>query len=130
MGKTDLPKQFLMLGKKPILVHTIEQFIVCNEIDNIIVAVPDSWINYTLDIINKYCKNDRVTVIAGGQSRNETILNYYDINILSEIIAWATNGDGAKVKVENSSFSGSIAANLLWLSSDGTTSISDEVYFE
>ena len=54
------------------------------------------------------------------------ILKAPNINILSEIIAWATNDDGAKVKVEKSSFSGSIAANLLWLSSDGTTSISDE----
>ena len=69
---------------------------------------------------------DHVNKLMFEFGRNETILNYYDINILSEIIAWATNGDGAKVKVENSSFSGSIAANLLWLSSDGTTSISDE----
>ena len=69
---------------------------------------------------------DHVNKLMFEFGRNETILNYYDINILSEIIAWATNDDGAKVKVENSSFSGSIAANLLWLSSDGTTSISDE----
>lgn len=75
MGKTDLPKQFLMLGQKPILVHTIEQFIISNYIDYIVVAVPENWINYTLDIINKYCKNDRVTVIAGGKNRNETIFN-------------------------------------------------------
>ena len=75
MGKTDLPKQFLMLGKKPILVHTIEQFVICNDIDYIVVAVPENWINYTLDIVNKYCKNDRVTVIAGGKNRNETIFN-------------------------------------------------------
>lgn len=69
---------------------------------------------------------DHVNKLMFEFGRNETILNYYDINILSEIIAWATDDDGAKVKVENSSFSGSIAANLLWLSSDGTTSISDE----
>ena len=75
MGKTDLPKQFLMLGQKPILVHTIEQFIICNDIDYVVVAVPENWINYTLDIVNKYCKNDRVAVIAGGKSRNETIFN-------------------------------------------------------
>ena len=75
MGKTDLPKQFLMLGQKPILVHTIEQFIISNMIDYIVVAVPENWVNYTLDIINKYCKNDRVSVIAGGKNRNETIMN-------------------------------------------------------
>ena len=51
MGKTDLPKQFLMLGQKPILVHTIEQFIICNDIDYVIVAVPENWINYTINIV-------------------------------------------------------------------------------
>lgn len=75
MGKTDLPKQFLMLGEKPILIHTLEQFIVADNIDHIVVAVPETWINYTKDIIEKYCKDNRVTVIQGGQNRNETIFN-------------------------------------------------------
>ena len=75
MGKTDLPKQFLMLGEKPILVHTIEQFIICKDIDYIVVAVPENWIRYTTDIVNKYFKNERVSVIAGGKSRNDTIFN-------------------------------------------------------
>lgn len=75
MGKTDLPKQFLMLGEKPILIHTVEQFIIADKIDHIIIAVPESWINYTKDIIDKYCKDDRINVIQGGKSRNETIFN-------------------------------------------------------
>lgn len=75
MGKTDLPKQFLMLGQKPVLIHTLDQFITSNEIDKIIVAVPADWINYTIDIINEYTNNDKIVVIAGGKNRNETILN-------------------------------------------------------
>ena len=75
MGKTDLPKQFLMLGEKPILIHTLEQFIIADKIDHIVVAVPENWINYTKDIIDKYCNDDRISVIQGGQNRNETIFN-------------------------------------------------------
>lgn len=75
MGKTDLPKQFLMLGEKPILIHTVEQFIIADKIDYIVIAVPENWINYTKDIIDKYCSDDRITVIQGGKSRNETIFN-------------------------------------------------------
>lgn len=75
MGKTDLPKQFLMLGEKPILIHTVEQFIVSDKIDHIVIAVPETWINYTKDIIDKYCKDDRISIIQGGQNRNETIFN-------------------------------------------------------
>lgn len=75
MGKLDLPKQFLMLGEKPIIIHTIEQFIVADKIDHIIVAVPETWINYTRDIVDKYCKDDRIVVIKGGEYRNDTIVN-------------------------------------------------------
>lgn len=75
MGKTDLPKQFLMLGDKPIIIHTVEQFIIAEKIDQIVIAVPENWINYTKDIIDKYCKDDRIHVIQGGKSRNETVLN-------------------------------------------------------
>ena len=79
MGKTDLPKQFLMLGEKPIIIHTIEQFLISASIDEIIVAVPQNWISYTQDIIEKYCKSDRIHIIQGGSNRNETIMNvcYY-----------------------------------------------------
>ena len=75
MGKTDLPKQFLMLGEKPIIIHTIEQFLISPAIDEIVVGVPENWIDYTKDIIEKYCKDDRIHVIEGGKNRNGTIMN-------------------------------------------------------
>ena len=31
----DKPKQFLMLGNKPIIIHTIEKFLRCQEIDEL-----------------------------------------------------------------------------------------------
>lgn len=76
MGRTELPKQFLKIGEKPIIIHTIEQFIISNKIDKIIVATPESWKSYTEDVINKYYSNeDRIDIIIGGQTRNETIMN-------------------------------------------------------
>lgn len=75
MGKTDLPKQFLTLGTKPIIIHTIEQFLISKDIDRIIVAVPNNWISYTQDLVDKYCKDDRIIIIQGGSDRNGTIMN-------------------------------------------------------
>ena len=76
MGKTDLPKQFLMLGEKPIIVHTIEQFMLSDKIEHVIVAVPSNWLSYMQDIKEKYFANiDYVHVVEGGTSRNETIMN-------------------------------------------------------
>ena len=31
MGGTDTPKQFLPLGKKPVIIHTIEKFVTLNK---------------------------------------------------------------------------------------------------
>lgn len=75
MGKTDLPKQFLSLGGRPIIVHTIEQFLISPLIEKVVVAVPENWINYTKDIVEKYCPNDKIEVIKGGTDRNGTIMN-------------------------------------------------------
>ena len=53
MGKMDLPKQFLLLGEKPIIIHTIEQFLISANIDEIVVAVPQNWVSYTEDFVEK-----------------------------------------------------------------------------
>lgn len=75
-GNKDLPKQFMMLSDKPIIIHTIEQFVINKDIDKIIVCTPKNWISYTEDLIKKYIKNnDNIEVTAGGSTRNESIIN-------------------------------------------------------
>lgn len=76
MGNAEVPKQFLSLGEKPILIHTIEKFIIIDEFDKIIVLTPKAFLNHTKDLIKKYIKdNDKIVVIEGGSTRNDTILN-------------------------------------------------------
>ena len=75
----DKPKQFLMLGSKPIIIHTIEKFILSPEIDEIYVGVHPDWIDYTEDLIEKYIKSDKkVILVPGGTDRNSTIFNIID----------------------------------------------------
>lgn len=75
MGNTDMPKQFLMLGSKPIVIHTIEQFLINSNISKIIVCCPKDWITYMTDLLDKYIPNSGVEVVEGGATRNETIIN-------------------------------------------------------
>ncbi len=76
MGNVEKPKQFMEIGGKPIIIHTIEKFIMYPELDKIIVLSPKAWIRYTQDIINKYInKKEDVVVIEGGATRNETVMN-------------------------------------------------------
>lgn len=83
MGGTDTPKQFLTLGNKPVIVHTIEKFVINDKIDKIIVLTPKNFINHTNHLIDKYISSsDDIIVIEGGQTRNDTILN--SINYIDE----------------------------------------------
>ncbi len=76
MGVSDTPKQFLEIKGKPILNHTIEKFLPNPRFEKIIVLSPKKWVHHTKEIIRKHTgKTDRVAVIEGGATRNETIMN-------------------------------------------------------
>lgn len=79
MGNVPLPKQFLMLGSKPIIIHTVEKFILNAEFELILISTPEAWIDYTKDILKKYeIYDNRIRVIAGGKERNDTLQNAID----------------------------------------------------
>ena len=58
MGNTELPKQFLKLGHKPIFIHTVEQFILNKRIEKIISLL---WV---------YGKS-----VSGNKLRKEKVIN-------------------------------------------------------
>lgn len=72
MGNTQKPKQFLNLGSKPILIHTIEKFSIFDDFEQVIVLTPKEWINYTKDLISNYDFNN-VVVVEGGELRIDTV---------------------------------------------------------
>ena len=76
MGNVEKPKQFMEVGKKPIIIHTIEKFVVHPQFEKIIVLSPKAWLNYTKDVIRKYIRDhEKIDVIEGGVTRNDTIMN-------------------------------------------------------
>lgn len=76
MGNVPLPKQFLELDSKPILVHTLEKFLLTKEFDKVYIATPQKWVAHTKDTLMKHNINDnRIEIIAGGKDRNESIMN-------------------------------------------------------
>ncbi len=83
MGNAEKPKQFLTIGGKPIIVHTVEKFALCTEFEKIIVLTPAKWIAHTRNILSKNIPDmSRIEVIAGGDTRNETLMNA--INFIDE----------------------------------------------
>lgn len=72
----EKPKQYINIGGKPIILHTIEKFCLCSEFEEILILCPKDWVEYTKGLVKKYIvPNDNVKVIEGGDTRNETIQN-------------------------------------------------------
>lgn len=74
MGNTTMPKQFLNIGTKPIIIHTIEQFLLIKKIDKIVVTVSNEWKSHLEDLLKKYDIND-VHIVQGGRDRHESVIN-------------------------------------------------------
>ena len=74
MGATALPKQFLPLGGKPVLIHTLEPFLQIPQIDAVFVLTPQEWIGYTRDQLHAHLPHASVDVTTGGATRNDTLL--------------------------------------------------------
>lgn len=76
MGYTDMPKQFLPLDDKPIIIHTLEKFLACSQIDYIFIGVKQEWLSLCNDLIAKHIKSfDKIFLSVGGEDRNKTIIN-------------------------------------------------------
>lgn len=71
----DIPKQFIHVDNKPIIIHTMEAFQNHPSIDAIIVVTIESWSG----VLWAYAKQFNITklkwVIPGGESGQESILN-------------------------------------------------------
>ena len=76
MGNREKPKQYINIGDKPIIVHTIEKFCLCSEFEEILILCPKDWIEYSKGLVKKYVsETEKIRVIEGGETRNETIMN-------------------------------------------------------
>ena len=69
MGNAERPKQFMEIGKKPIIIHTIEKFAIHSAFDKVIVLSPRAWISHTRDLIRKYIpRSSNVVVVQRMES--------------------------------------------------------------
>ena len=74
MGQ-DIPKQFLHVDNKPIIVHTMEVFQRDPNVDAIVVVTLESWV----EVLRVYAKQFNITklksIVIGGETGQESIQN-------------------------------------------------------
>ena len=73
--KQDIPKQFIHVENKPIIIHTLEAFQNHPSIDAILVVTIPSW----MEVVKAYAKQFNITklrwVVGGGSTGQESIHN-------------------------------------------------------
>lgn len=73
MRNGGLPKQFLKLMGKPIVIYTLEKFKESREVDKIIVVCHGSYVEYMRSLIRQYQISKAEEVIVGGSDRQDSL---------------------------------------------------------
>jgi 2-C-methyl-D-erythritol 4-phosphate cytidylyltransferase len=73
MGPTEKPKQFLEVGGRPIILYTLQHFARNDQVNNITVSCIAGWVEYLRDLVDKEPWGDRVDIVPGGSTGQESI---------------------------------------------------------
>lgn len=68
-----VPKQFLEVNGKPIIIHTLQLFQYHNEIDKIYLAVIEDYIDYMKLLVEEYHLTKVCCIMPGGETAQDTI---------------------------------------------------------
>jgi len=81
-------KQFMLLDGSPILVHTVRKFASSDRISEIVVALRPDDLEWVADLLAREVSGAQVKVVAGGNSRQESVENAFAaIDPNTEIVA-------------------------------------------
>lgn len=71
----EIPKQFLELSGRPVLMHTIERFKTYSDSIEIITVLPENQLRHWCELQEKYSFNVPQTLVKGGISRFFSVRN-------------------------------------------------------
>ena len=89
MNQKALPKQFLKLHGKEIIIHTLEHFQEHEEMDGIVVACVEDWIPFLEKLLKQYNMDKVKAVVPGGKTGQESI--YHGLKKAEELFGEDAN---------------------------------------
>ncbi len=72
---SDIPKQFIEVQGKPIIVHTLEKFQQNSQIEKIVIVCVKAWKEYVLNLVKDYSITKAIWIIEGGNTGHDSIRN-------------------------------------------------------
>lgn len=103
----DRPKQFLEIGGKPLLIHTLEKFQNCNSIDDIVLILSENEIENFQKTLPNFQISKLSKIIVGGKTRAESVRNGF-FSLDSEKTKIVAVHDGARPFVSSDEISQTI----------------------
>ena len=88
----EIPKQFLILNDKPVLMHTIESFFNYNKIIKIILVLPEEQRGYWKELCKKFDFKIEHQIVSGGETRFHSVKNGLDIITEKDVIIGIHDG--------------------------------------
>jgi len=85
--QADIPKQFIEIQGKPILMHTLEAFLRYDSSIQLIVVLPSMQIEYWNELCKKHAFNHPHQIVAGGQTRFQSVKNGLDAVQVPALVA-------------------------------------------
>lgn len=70
-----IPKQFLEINGKPVIIHTLQLFQYHDEIDKIYISVLDDYIEYMQELVADFRIKKVAGILAGGETAQDSIYN-------------------------------------------------------
>lgn len=75
MNTRTVPKQFLNIHSKPIIIHTLDHFERNDRVDAIVIACVEEWIEYLKKILSDYNVKKVKKIVPGGETGQLSIYN-------------------------------------------------------
>lgn len=73
MNTRSVPKQFLKIHGKPVLIYTLEKFQANKNVDGIVLVNLDEWIDYAKQMVKDYHITKILDIVSGGETGQESI---------------------------------------------------------
>jgi 2-C-methyl-D-erythritol 4-phosphate cytidylyltransferase len=70
-----VPKQFLEIEGKPILIHTIDQFVAAFSDIELVIVLPEGYINEGQTLLANTKLTNQISFVAGGDTRFQSVKN-------------------------------------------------------
>ena len=125
--QSEIPKQFIILGDKPVLMHTVTRFHHYDPSIQIILVLPENQIGWWSALCLEHNFTIATTVVSGGKTRFQSVrngLNAVDSNISDTFVAIH---DGVRPFVSNEVLSRSFEEALIFDNSIACVGLKDSV---